>query len=405
MKIIHTADWHIGKMLHKHSLASELQYFFNWLIEMIILKEVNLLLVSGDIFDIANPGAKDREMYFQFLKALIGTNTKVIITGGNHDSVGFLNAPKDVLNMLDIDIIGGATEQIEDELIVINNHNNLPQLVVAAVPFLRDKDLRNLDSDEKFTSREEAIRQAIKSHYQKLVKICNEKYPHIPKIAMGHLYTIGADPSDSEREIHVGNAGAVKSDAFAGFDYVALGHIHRPQVIGKNEMVRYSGSPISLSFSEKNDQKSIVCLEIKDQKIAPPEVILIPKQRELKKFKGSLSDVKSNLVKYAPKFNLPSFVELEVIESHFNSLVVSEVDAIDDDSIDNKNYVILKRRIQFLDRAKDTSHLFTSGENIEDLSPMDVFREKLNAEKIEESVQKELIQAYQEILETVRHSD
>ena len=93
MKILHTADWHIGKVLHKHPLSEDLRLFFDHLLEIIKEEKIELLLISGDIFDVANPAAKDRQLYYQFLKALVGRSIKIIITGGNHDSVAFLNAP------------------------------------------------------------------------------------------------------------------------------------------------------------------------------------------------------------------------------------------------------------------------------------------------------------------------
>ncbi len=250
MKILHTADWHIGKVLHKRSLQDEFILFSEWLITTIIKEEIELLLVSGDIYDLANPSAKDRSMYFQLLRKLTELNIQIIITGGNHDSVGLLNAPKEILDVLDIHVIGGALDPIKEELIVIKNKKGDEELVIAAVPFLRDKDLRNAETDQQYANRTEAIREGIKAHYKTLATLCKEKYASLPALAMGHLYAIGADPSDSERDIHVGNAAAVDASIFSGFDYVALGHIHRPQIIGKNEMVRYSGSPIALSFSE-----------------------------------------------------------------------------------------------------------------------------------------------------------
>ena len=129
--------------------------------------------------------------------------------------------------------------------------------MIAAVPFLRDKDLRSKEIDSQFKNRAEAVREGIKNHYARLAEICEQKYPDLPTIAMGHLYAKGVLPSDSERDIHVGNAAAVNSSIFSStFNYVALGHIHRPQIINKNNFIRYSGSPIALSFSEKSDDKS-----------------------------------------------------------------------------------------------------------------------------------------------------
>jgi len=406
MKVLHTADWHIGKILHKHALKTEIQSFFNWLLYVISQEHVNLLLVSGDIFDLANPSAKDRETYYHFLSKLAGTGTQIIITGGNHDSINLLDAPKELLYHLSINIVGGAKVNIEDELIEIHDAQGKLVLVVAAVPFLRDKDLRNINTDMKFKNREEAVREGIKLHYQKLAEICESKYKNIPTIAMGHLYAKGSITSDSEREIQVGNQAAVESNIFSPiFDYVALGHIHKPQVIGKNEKIRYSGSPIALSFSEKEDSKTIILLDIKAKDDVEVKPILIPKQRELKKFKGSLKEVQEKLKKYNPEFNLSSFVELEIEEETYSSSTIAAMEEMVSEYVDQDNFKILKNKISFEKGQNNTADLFTQGEHIEDLTPIEVFNKKLESEEIDAEKSKILQDAFLEILELVESED
>lgn len=406
MKILHTADWHIGKILHKHPLQDQLKLFFNWLYEVISQESIDILLVSGDVFDLANPSAKDRELYYGFLTRLSGLNLQVIITGGNHDSVGFLNAPKELLQELNITVIGGATEKLEDELIEVCNADGNLELVIAAVPFLRDKDLRSRETDEQYENRTEAIREGIKKHYAGLAEICGDKYPQIPAIAMGHLYTIGADPSDSERDIHIGNAAAVDASAFSdAFSYVALGHIHRPQIIGKNEYIRYSGSPIALSFSEKNDHKCVLILSLEDGKITPPKVVPVPAFRELKKFTDTLSEVRHKLDDYQPDYPLHSFVEIEVKEEVFSSMMISEVEDLKNEYAANERFTILKGKTTFNTGAKDTADLFQEGENIEDLTPTEVFAKRVESEELDAATEGMLKAAYQELLESIQEGE
>ena len=406
MKILHTADWHIGKVLHKHPLQDELILFFNWLLTTIETEAIDLLLISGDVFDLANPSAKDRKLYYGFLKSLVNKDLNIIITGGNHDSVGFLNAPKDLLDELNITIIGGATDPIEDEIIEVKDKQGNIQLVVAAVPFLRDKDLRNSETDQKYKNRTEAIREGIKNHYNEIGEICKRKYPETPLIAMGHLYVIGVEASESERDIHVGNAAAIDSSAFPScFDYVALGHIHRPQRISKNDFIRYSGSPIALSFSEKKDNKCVIVLELDKGKIKEPQVINLPKFRELKKFSGSLEEIQVKLQEYQPEFPLVSFVEIEVKEAEFSSLILSKIEDLKVDYTENDQFKILKGTTHFKTGAKDTSDLFIAGENIEDLSPMDVFSKRLESEQMDEEKVQEIKDAFLELLEIVEQTD
>ena len=405
MKILHTADWHIGKILHKHSLQQEISLFFDWLLALIDKERVDLLLVAGDIFDLANPSAKDRKLYYQLLTNLNSRGIRVIITGGNHDSVGLLNAPEDVLRALNITVIGGATKNIEDEIIIFEDDQGNAKLVLAAVPFLRDKDLRNHRTDEQYKNRTEAIRAGIKNHYELIQEICSKKYPNLPLIGMGHLYAVGAEPSESERDIHVGNAAAVGAGIFRGYDYVALGHIHRPQIISKNDFIRYSGSPIALSFSEKKDQKSVVLIELENNKLSEPKVIPVPKSRELKKISGSFQEVKEKLDKYQPSFALPSFVELEINEDEFSAILLAHVDELKNSYLDHGQFNILKARTFFKTGTKNTADLFKAGESIEDLRPMEVFEKRLELENLESKKAELLKEAFQELLEQVVQSE
>jgi len=404
MKIIHTADWHIGKVLHKHSLQEEMDNFFLWLIDLIKEQHVDLLLVSGDVFDLANPGTKDRQVYYNFLSQLIGTNTNVIITGGNHDGIGVLNAPKELLNSLNINVIGGARENLKEEIIEVRNSRNEIKLVVGAVPFLRDRDLRKLDMQHN--NRIDAIRDGIKIHYEKMGSLCQENYKNIPAIAMGHLYAKGVSVSDSERDIHIGNAASIESSVFPKyFGYVALGHIHRPQIIDKNEYIRYSGSPIPLSFSERKDTKGVLLLELKEGKILKPQFIEVPKQRELKRISGDFASIVSKLESYQPNYPLPSLVELNFEEENFSSSVLVKIDSVISEYSNNDKFKILKRIIQFKSGAKNTADLFKAGENIEDLNPLEVFNKRLENEELNPDQLSEMKDAFSDLLEMVQSEE
>ena len=266
--------------------------------------------------------------------------------------------------------------------------------------------MRSLQKDKQYDSSIDAIRAGITDHYAQLAKLCKKKYKGIPSIAMGHLYAKGVSSSDSERDIHIGNAAAVEVSIFPDhFDYVALGHIHRPQIIGKNEFIRYSGSPISLSFSEKEDMKGILLVEVKNGKITAPQFIEIPKQRELKKFSGSNSEIAAKLKDYKHNLNLPSFLELEFLEGEYSNLTLSENTNLVADYQDNDSFIVLKSRTHFNSGTKDTADLFPSGVNIEDLSPLDVFEKRLGLEEIETSKQSELIETFQELLEQVQSEE
>ncbi len=403
MRILHTADWHIGKQLYKHDLEDQLLLFFDWLIETIAKENIDVLLVSGDVFDLANPSVKDRKTYYHFLSRLIGCKVKVIITGGNHDAVGVLNAPKEILETLDITVIGGATVPISDELIEIKHSNGEIALVVAAVPFLRDKDLRNANSEEQYPNRTSAIRAGIKQHYAELAKCCKERYKGIPVIAMGHLYVRSALTSESERDIHVGNTAAVEVSYFDPvFQYVALGHIHKPQKMSKNNMVRYSGSPIALSFSERDDPKQVLVLEIKEGKVQEPTSLPIPKSRALRRFKGPLAEIKQLLTDYNPVFPLPSLVEIDVQEEHYNPLITAETEALSELYSKDGTFIIVKPTTTFVHGAKNTADLFNAGQQITELKPIDVFKTLIPEEVYPHKERAEIIASFKQLLEEMQ---
>ena len=400
MKILHTADWHIGKILHKHPLYEEMDRYFEFLLETIKKEKIDLLLVSGDIFDSSNPGIRDKKLYFDTIIKLYQANIRVVITGGNHDSIGELNAPKQVLSAINTTVVGGAPENIEDQIIEITNDKNDIAVVVLAVPFLRDRDLRRDQLDKTYEDRTAAIKAGIKDHYHNLADICEKKYKAYPVIAMGHLFAEGASTSESERDIHVGNQAAVKSTIFPPtFDYVALGHIHRPQLVAKQEHIRYSGSPIALSFSEKGDKKSMEIIEIKDAKVKSIKQIDIPKYRSLISISGSLDVVEEKLRKFSTEDPLPTFLELKIKEETFSALTIAKVEELVSSYQEKESLKILKHQTNFEKGQQDTASLFQTGLSIEDISPKEVFKKRLEAEKLEKEKQTMLLDAFQELLE------
>lgn len=265
MRILHTADWHLGARLVERDRLPEHAAFLDWLLETLRVEKIDALLVSGDVFDAANPPQDAVAIYFDFLKRLADLKTvKAVITGGNHDSASHLNAPRELLKRFDVHVFGHAGE---------NNVVDLGAAVVAAVPFLRERDLRQATAGETITAVHEQVRAAIRAHYATQLATCRALAQGRLVIAMGHLTVLGATTSESERDIHIGNLGAVGADLFNGFDYTALGHLHRPQKVAGIETIRYSGSPIALSFSEAADAKSVVILDLQNHSPAP---ILLP---------------------------------------------------------------------------------------------------------------------------------
>ncbi|GAB3819560.1 exonuclease SbcCD subunit D C-terminal domain-containing protein [Pontibacter rugosus] len=301
MRVLHTSDWHLGQRLVNLERTEEHQHFLNWLLQTIEQEKVDALLMSGDVFDNGAPSNTALKLYYDFLRRVCATCCRhIIITGGNHDSVSTLNAPKELLECFNIHVIGGASTDPLDELIVLKDDQGAIELAVCAVPFLRDRDIRLSVSGETFEEREQRIKEGIAAHYEAFVPhIQAYKTQGIPVVAMGHLFAAGGSASESEKDIHVGNLGQIGADQFPKeFNYVALGHLHRPQMVNKAHHIRYSGSPIPLSFSEVTDTKVIFILDFADGKLSELRELQVPCCRKLIRFKGPLEKVKQQLSVY-----------------------------------------------------------------------------------------------------------
>lgn len=278
MRILHTADWHIGQRLHERSRLEEHKQFLNWLLDTIKAHKVELLLVSGDIFDTSLPSAESINLYYRFLYRLFDeTATYTVITAGNHDSRRHLEAPREFLRMGRIHVVGLAADP--SECVILFPLDN-PRVVVAAVPYLPESDLRHL-SYETEAERNERYREWLKTFYAD----CVSNMPaDLPKILMGHLFVQGGKISDSERNIQIGGSTAIHANDFPdGVAYVALGHLHSPQTVKDTDFpIRYSGSPIPMRFNETGYPKKVYLFELSDSgTLMRDEGIEVPIFKEL----------------------------------------------------------------------------------------------------------------------------
>lgn len=386
MRILHTADWHLGARLIERDRLAEHAAFVDWLIDTLCSEKIDALLLSGDVFDAANPPQDAVALYFDFLKRLADLKTvKAIITGGNHDSASHLNAPRDLLRRFDVHVFGHAGA---DNLV------DLGGCVVAAVPFLRERDLRQATAGDTIATVHEQVRTAIRDHYAAQLTAARTLAQGRPVIAMGHLTVLGATTSDSERDIHIGNLGSVGADVFEGFDYTALGHLHRPQKVAGHETIRYSGSPIPLSFSEAADAKSVVIIDteaggntaemrkpqssesknssLRFSKLCDVSLLPIPLTRQLIRVKAARATLAADLQ------NVPAGAWAEV---------TVKLDAPEPD-LDRQVREAAAGRFEVLKVLADlpiseTAPWQAKAPTLHDLQPRDVFRELLTEKQIE----------------------
>ncbi len=295
MRVIHTADWHLGQRFSGQSREAEHDHFLDWLYEAICQHEIETLVVAGDVFDTGSPPVFAQQQYYRFLARLTGSPCRhIVITGGNHDNPHFLQAADPVLRAINVQVVGAAPEDFQKQIIHLPNAEN-PRLVVAAIPFLRDGDLRKSRLGESSDTIEAQIKAGIAAHYRTAANHCaGYREKRVPVMATGHLYANGCAPSDTERSIHVGNLGQITADAFTDvFDYVALGHLHRPQRVGGKEHIRYSGSPLPLSFSEREYPHQVLLLQFDGACCPQITELRIPVRRRLIQKEDSLRNLLS----------------------------------------------------------------------------------------------------------------
>lgn len=286
LTLLHTSDWHLGRRLYGKPRYDEFKQFLDWQLQTLREQKVDVLLIAGDIFDTTAPSNQAQNLYYDFLSQVCHTDCRhVIIVAGNHDSASFLEAPKQLLKAFNIHIIGSMTDTPTDEVITLSDKSEQPELIVMAVPYLRDRDVRTVGHGERLEDKERKLTQGIKAHYAQIADIAiaqqaqlHAKYKRsIPIVATGHLFTVGGQTmeGDGVRDLYVGSLGSIGAEIFhPQIDYVALGHLHIPQAVGGQPHIRYAGSPIAMGFGESRQQKQVHLLRFD----ADPDLLSQPLQ-------------------------------------------------------------------------------------------------------------------------------
>lgn len=299
MRILHTSDWHLGQNFFSKSRKTEHQAFIDWLLEQVGEHNVDAVLIAGDVFDTGTPPSYARELYHSFIVEMSRLNCKLLILGGNHDSVSTLNETKGLLAYLDTQVIAGVRENLSTQIVTLKNREGEAGAIVCAIPFIRPRDVLRSQAGESIQAKQQALGDAIQAHYHQLHQLAiAEQKRHdkpIPIIATGHLTALGVKLSESVRDIYVGTLEAFPAQAFPPVDYIALGHIHRPQIVAKSEHIRYSGSPIPLSFDELKTQKSVFLVDFADGALKQVTPLLIPRFQAMQVLKGNLNAIEEQL--------------------------------------------------------------------------------------------------------------
>ncbi|WP_050553087.1 exonuclease subunit SbcD, partial [Acinetobacter baumannii] len=299
---LHTSDWHLGQFFYNHSRHYEHQQFLSWLLTQIQEKQPHALLIAGDIFDVINPGSQAQKQLYQFLADAhrIAPHMQTLMIAGNHDSGYRIEQVEPLLEKYNAKTVGvvrwneDKTLDLDRLLLPIYNQNQDIVAWCLALPFLRSAEITGFN--EHTTNSKNAIAYL---HQQLIAEAKRRKTPDQALILMSHAHMQGGETSDSERPIIIGNEEALSTTLFEdAVDYVALGHLHKPQKVGQPH-IRYSGSPIPLSFSEINYKHQVVEVKIDPSQDTDSrlqfEAVEIPRCIQLHRIRGELNEVLQQL--------------------------------------------------------------------------------------------------------------
>ncbi|MDP2501006.1 exonuclease subunit SbcD [Vibrio splendidus] len=388
MKILHTSDWHLGQNFYNKSRKNEHERFLQWLLEQVTEHDIDAVIVAGDIFDTSTPPSYAREMYNKFVVDSNKIGCQLVLLGGNHDSVSVLKETQQLLKYMGADVIPNTNEDHATQVVELKGKNGDVEALVCAIPFIRPRDVLTSQAGVTGVERQKQLGDAIKQHYQSVYDAAVEKRAefenseHMRIIATGHLTAMGVQQSDSVRDIYVGNLDGFAADGFPDADYIALGHIHRPQVVAKREYIRYCGSPIPLSFDELKSQKQVCVVEFIEGERTISQ-LPVPTFQPLAEIKGDLSEIESQLNQYIGLDSDQSvWLSIEVQAQDYLSDLQERMRALTEGL--NVEVLQLRRARERRNQALEQE----SAETLSELSPMDVFTKRIALEEFETDSEK-----------------
>ena len=423
MRFIHTADWHLGNTMHDIDRTHETESFLEWLKTEIAAAGAEALIIAGDVFDVVNPSNIAKKQYYRFLASLLQTKcSNVVVIGGNHDSGSLLDAPAEILDALNIKVVGSINNRcIEDLVVELKNSDGQAIGICCAVPFMRDMELEqfykssaggssgNENGDEDGANDKDLLKRLYADVYRRAVELRGER--NIPVVATGHLFAANLSGRDSEsvesgtaenvanaenivrpakavddgvREV-IGTLGNVDVTAFPSeLDYVALGHIHYTSMVAKNSKVRYSGSPFVMGFDEAKCKRYVLSVDVKPNAVPEVDKIEVPRAMRFEQFKGDLETLKRNLRNLETELLLnpmETYVDLLLTSGNFVSL--NEALAAEETS---KHFVVKRHRIS-RDILRGVNSFDDCVESTKQYTKEDYFRMLIasNAQKNEDS--------------------
>jgi len=276
MRFVHLSDLHLGKRVNGFSMLEDQEYILKQIIEVIEAEQAEAVLIAGDVYDKAIPPAEAVCLFDSFLTELSSLGVKVMMISGNHDSAERLSFASRLLNRQGIYLVSLLAE--DNQPIILEDEYG--QIAVYLLPFVKPALVKAIYPEENINSYQDAV-QVMLDHLNIDVEKRN--------ILVAHQFVTGAECCDSE-ELAIGGLDNIDVNLFASFDYVALGHIHKPQKIGR-ETVRYSGTPLKYSFSEVKHRKSLTVVDVLEKGKVEYRLVDLKPQRDMREIRGKYMEV------------------------------------------------------------------------------------------------------------------
>lgn len=381
VRFLHTSDWHLGQFFYNHSRHYEHEQFLAWLLIQIKEKQPHALLIAGDIFDVINPSSGAQKQLYQFLADAheFAPHMQTLMIAGNHDSGYRIEQVEPLLEKYNAKTVGVVHKNLDGQIdldrLLLPIYDEQKNIVAwcLALPFLRPAEITGIN--EQTANSQSAIAYI---HQQLIAEAKKRKTANQALILMSHAHMQGGETSDSERPIVIGNEEALSTTLFDDvIDYVALGHLHKPQKVGQNH-IRYSGSPIPLSFSEINYKHQIVDVTIdpllQDESRFQFTPIHAPRSLQLHKIKGELNEVFEQLKNLATgEIDNIDHREYVDIEYHTTTPPQPNLRHLLEQALPKNRYRLVKISRQYL--ASDQANLQNTKISLEPPTPEKLFKQ------------------------------
>ncbi len=397
MRLLHTSDWHLGQHFMGKSRQAEHQALIDWLLLQVEAEAIDAVLIAGDLFDTGTPPSYARELYNQLVLRLHALGVALVLLAGNHDSVAVLAESRELIARLGTRVVPAVTSAA-DAVLVLNQRDGTPGCIVCAVPFIRPRDVLLSQPGQSAEDKQQSLQAAIARYYAAVHALAEEKRAALgralPIVATGHLTTVGASRSESVREIYVGSLDALPSTALPPADYIALGHIHRPQTVGGQAHIRYSGSPLALSFDEALQGKEMLCVDLDASGLGAITPLAVPCFQPLVAIHSTLAELPAAVGAAAARGTVdrPTWLEITITEDDYLADLPARVQAVCD------GWPVEVLRIRKARGQRAATANAERSETLAELSPDEVFARRLALENLDETATLALQQRYRQVV-------